>query len=124
MMHSVLVLNVDDYEAGRYAKTRLLKNAGFEVQEAANGLDALRMIAASQPAIVLLDVRLPDLDGREVCRRIKADIRTRAVHVVQTSAAFISKHDAASGMESGAAAYIPAPFEPDDLIATLRSLLH
>jgi len=123
-MNPVLVLNVDDYEAGRYAKTRLLQNAGFDVHEAGSGMEALRMAAATQPILMLLDVRLPDIDGREVCRRIKADAGTRAVHVVHISSAFITPEDVASGLESGAAAYITSPFEPRELIATLRSLIH
>jgi CheY-like chemotaxis protein len=71
--HPPLILNVDDNDGARYAKTRILHSAGFKVIEAANGTDALAMVREDNPALVLLDVKLPDINGIEVCRRIKAD---------------------------------------------------
>ena len=68
-----LILNVDDDEAGRYAKSRILKRAGYEVVEAGTGADALRLVNESTPQLVLLDVKLPDINGMDVCRKIKED---------------------------------------------------
>ena len=68
-----LILNVDDYEPGRYVVTRILERAQFRVREASNGEEALRLAAAERFDLVLLDVNLPDLNGFEVCRRLKAD---------------------------------------------------
>ena len=124
MTSKILILNVDDYDQARYVKTRLLQNAGFLVEEASNGIDALEMAARLHPSLVLLDVRLPDIDGREVCRRIKADPATSRMNVIHTSAAFISEQDAREGLASGADRYIPVPFEPQDLIAAVRAVLH
>ena len=124
MSSPILILNVDDYDAARYVKTRLLRNAGFRVEEASNGGDTLELVARLQPSLVLLDVRLPDIDGREVCRRIKADPATRAVTVVHTSAAFITERDVHAGLASGAARYLPVPFQPHELIAAVRAVLH
>ena len=124
MTAKILILNVDDYDQARYIKTRLLQNAGFLVEEASNGIDALEMAGRLHPSLVLLDVRLPDIDGREVCRRLKADPATSDMNVIHTSAAFISEQDARAGLESGADRYIPVPFEPQDLIAAVRSVLH
>ena len=124
MTSKILILNVDDYDQARYVKTRLLQNAGFLVEEASNGRDALEMAARLQPGLVLLDVRLPDIDGREVCRRIKADPATSGMNVIHTSAAFITEQDVRSGLASGADRYIPVPFEPQDLIAAVRAVLH
>ncbi|MFC4929865.1 response regulator transcription factor [Massilia sp. GCM10023247] len=124
MTSKILILNVDDYDQARYVKTRLLQNAGFLVEEASNGSDALEMAARLHPSLVLLDVRLPDIDGREVCRRIKADPATSRMNVIHTSAAFISEQDAREGLASGADRYIPVPFEPQDLIAAVRAVLH
>ncbi|MET0857112.1 MAG: response regulator, partial [Telluria sp.] len=87
MNQDILILNVDDNDGARYVKTRILLNAGFRVEEAANGTDALSMVARVAPALVLLDVKLPDINGIEVCRRIKADPATCDVLVLQTSAA-------------------------------------
>ena len=58
-----LILNVDDYEASRYARTEMLKRAGFQVLQAATGADALRVAAEHRPVLILLDVNLPDMDG-------------------------------------------------------------
>ena len=121
-MKSVLVLNVDDYAPARYAKTRLLENAGFLVREAANGADALKMAAALRPELMLLDVRLPDIDGMEVCRRIKANPDLSGINVVQTSSAFTSEEDVEKAYRSGADGYLVAPYEPSKLISVLRSL--
>lgn len=124
MTSKILILNVDDYDQARYVKTRLLQNAGFLVEEACNGVEALEMAARLQPRLVLLDVRLPDIDGREVCRRIKTDPATSGMNVIQTSAAFISGQDVYEGLASGADRYITVPFEPQDLIAAVRAMLH
>ena len=117
------VLNVDDNEAGRYAKTRLLRNAGFNVLEAATAAEAMARIAERPPRLVLLDVKLPDLDGRELCRRIKHDPATCHIKVVHTSAAYISQSDVESGLESGADRYLTSPVEPVALVETLRALM-
>lgn len=124
MTAKILILNVDDYDQARYIKTRLLQNAGFLVEEASNGVDALEMAARLHPSLVLLDVRLPDIDGREVCRRLKADPATSGMNVIQTSAAFISEQDERDGLASGADRYLSVPFEPQDLIAAVRAVLH
>lgn len=120
-MTSQLVLNVDDNDGARYAKTRLLRNAGFKVAEATTGKEALDMAAALGPDVVLLDVRLPDINGLDVCRRSKAGADTSVAKVVQTSAAYITAEDIAMGYESGADGYITSPYDPRDLISFLRS---
>ena len=66
------VLHVDDHEAHRYPVSRLLRRAGFNVQEAACGAEALEQVLKF-PDLVLLDVHLPDIDGFEVCRRLRED---------------------------------------------------
>lgn len=122
-MNKILILNVDDNLNARYAKTRLLMNAGFRVAEADDGGAALAMVAQLRPNLVLLDVKLPDISGHEVCRRIKANPVTGDVLVLQVSAALISQDDSARGMESGADFYMAAPFEPKDLVSNVRALL-
>ena len=123
MNQHILILNVDDNDGARYVKTRILVNAGFQVEEAANGTDALAMAAHLLPALVLLDVKLPDINGIEVCRRIKADPVTANVLVLQTSAALTGRDDKIRGLEGGADNYLAAPIEADELVANVRALL-
>jgi len=118
-----LILNVDDNDGARYAKTRILQSAGFRVLEAANGTDALAMVREDDPALVLLDVKLPDINGIEVCRRIKADPATNCVLVLQTSAALTNRADKIRGLEGGADNYLAAPIEAEELIANVNALL-
>jgi PAS domain S-box-containing protein len=121
--HTTQILNVDDNDGARYAKTRILQSAGFQVTEAANGTDALDLVKRMVPALVLLDVKLPDINGIEVCRRIKADPETSSVLVLQTSAALTGRADKIRGLEGGADNYLAAPIEADELIANVNALL-
>jgi len=123
MMTSTLILNVDDNDGARYAKTRILQSAGFQVIEASNGTDALAITHRGEVALVLLDVKLPDINGLEVCRRIKADPDSAAVLVLQTSAALTGRADKIRGLEGGADNYLAAPIEADELIANVNALL-
>lgn len=120
---SVLVLNVDDHEPARYAKTRILRSGGLQVVEAASGEDALRMVAEKRPDLVLLDVKLPDMNGFEVCRRIKADPNIANTIVIQNSASFVGSDDKVRGLEGGADTYLTSPIEPSVLLATVKALL-
>jgi PAS domain S-box-containing protein len=116
-----LVLNVDDDAANRYVKTRSLLMGEMEVLEAESGAVALALIAQLQPLLVLLDVNLPDMDGLEVCRRIKAEWPD--IVVIQISATAISTEDKVLGLESGADCYLTTPVEPMELIAVTRAML-
>jgi CheY-like chemotaxis protein len=70
-LESPTVLNVDDNEARRYAKSRVLKRGGYQVIESETGAEALRVVKEFQPSIVLLDVKLPDTTGLQYARRLK-----------------------------------------------------
>ena len=119
----VLILNVDDNDGARYAKTRILSRAGFHVIEAATGTAALERVRADAPDLVLLDVKLPDINGLEVCRQIKASADTASTLVLQTSAAAVHSLDRIRGLEGGADSYLTEPVEPAELIAHVRALL-
>jgi len=123
MTESPLVLNVNDHVANLYMVSKMLKNAGFRIAEARTGADALAKAAsAARPEVIVLDVHLPDLSGFEVCRRLKSDPQTRDIKIVHTSAAFVSAANKTQGMEAGADGYLTQPFEPQELIATVRAL--
>lgn len=117
-----LILHVDDDEANRYAVTRSLTRAGFDVIEAIDGREALDKLAVN-PELVILDIRLPDIDGFEICRRIKANSSTAHIPVLHLSASFVTSEDKAHGLDSGADGYLVRPVEPVELIATVNALL-
>lgn len=119
----VTILHIDDNETNRYVVTRILQNAGFRVIEAATGTEGLESVSEQQPDLVILDVKLPDLGGFEVCRQIKSNPETTFIPVLHLSASFIQSQHKVEGLESGADAYLAQPVEPIELVATVRSLL-
>ena len=117
-----MILNVDDDAASRYAKSRILKRAGYQVVEAGLGTDALRLVKESEPHLVLLDVKLPDINGMDVCRKIKEDPRLKDVPVIFLTAK--GGGDAlAEGFESGAVMYINKPFTANKLLTIVNTML-
>src|SRR5262245_44354637 len=116
------ILNVDDNEVSRYAKSQTLQRTGFTVCEAASGAEALYLVTAEQPDLVLLDVRLPDINSFEVCRRIKGNPATAAVIVVHILASYVEGRDRLRGVEEGADAYLTEPVRPEELITAITGL--
>ncbi|MPZ76272.1 MAG: PAS domain S-box protein [Deltaproteobacteria bacterium] len=117
------ILNVDDNEAGRYAKSRILQRAHYRVLEAETGAAALRLVKEALPQLVLLDVKLPDFSGLDVCNLIKSDPQCHDTMVLQISAAHVTTEDRVQGLEGGADAYLIEPVEASELVATVRALL-
>jgi PAS domain S-box-containing protein len=118
-INSVLV--VDDSESGRYLKVRALRGVGFEVADAATAVAALEHIEKHTTHVAVLDVKLPDMHGFELCRVIKA--RFPNIGILQTSATFTSAEDRVAGLEFGADAYLVEPMEETELVAIVRALL-
>ncbi len=119
-LHAVLV--VDDNPATRYATSRVLRAAGFPVVEAETGAQALAQ-AGMGIAAVVLDVHLPDMDGFEVCRSLRANARTALTPIVHLSAAYVQNEHKVAGLNAGADAYMVHPAEPALLLATLQALI-
>ena len=119
-VHTVLV--VDDNPATRYSTGRVIRAAGFGIAEAGSGAEALELIAQGVSAVVL-DVHLPDIDGFEVCRMIRANPATALLPVVHLSAAYVRDEDRVTGLNAGADAYLVHPVEPAILVATLQALI-
>ena len=109
-----LILIVDDHESSRYARARVLRRTG---------LDALRLVASAKPSLVLLDVQLPDVNGLEVCRQIKAEPTLAVIPVLHMSATNVTTPDQVRGLEGGADGYLVEPVAPEVLVATVGALL-
>jgi two-component system, sensor histidine kinase len=116
------VLVVDDERTVRAFTCRVLLDAGFDVLEADTGLGALRM-AADGMDLIVLDVKLPDISGVEVCRRLKQDARLLSLPVLMMSGHFIESDEKSEGLEIGADAYLTKPVAARELRATVNALL-
>jgi signal transduction histidine kinase len=120
---SETVLVVDDSHSNRLLIGAWLRYAGFQVAEAASGTEALERLPTVQPDLVVLDVNLPDVSGKEVCRRIKADPQFRCLPVLQVSATSILSEDRIEALEGGADAYVTMPVPAGEFLAVARALL-
>ena len=116
------VLVVDDNATARYSMARMLRAAGFNTVETAGGAEALELAQKGVSAVVL-DVHLPDLHGFEVCRLLRSQAATATLPVIHVSAVHVKPEDQASGLRTGADAYLLSPVEPPVLVATLEALI-
>ena len=116
------VLLVDDNDANRFAVAYWLRSAGYVVVEAETGTEALAR-ATDGVELVVLDIRLPDMSGFEVLRRLRARPDTAGVPVLHLTASFVTGEWRAHGLDAGADAYLTHPVEPREFIATVRQLL-
>lgn len=119
-MNTILV--VDDRPDARYALVRTLTGAGYDVRETATGRDALRL-ARMFPDLIVLDIALQDIDGFEVCRRLKMDEVTSGIPVVHKTAIFRDEEHRRRGFDAGADEYLTEPIEPRTLVETVKRLL-
>ena len=116
------VLLVDDYPDAREMYSEYLQFSGFDVIQAANGLEALQQAASGAPDLIVMDLSLPIMDGWEATRRLKADPRTAGIPVVA-----LTGH-ALAGISEGARlagcdAFVTKPCLPEDLVIEIRRVL-
>jgi PAS domain S-box-containing protein len=116
------IVVVDDNPASLYSTSRILRAAGFEVIEATTGTDALAA-AGQDIGLIILDINLPDIDGLEVCRRLRARSNTAYLPIIHLTATFVASDDMAQGLSAGGDSYLTHPVDPPVLIATVRALL-
>jgi two-component system phosphate regulon response regulator PhoB len=116
------VLIVDDEPDLRSLLDFNFRSGGFETALAANGEEALRLVANRVPDLVLLDLMLPDLPGTEICRRLKSDPRTRDVPVIMLTARG-DEIDRIVGFEVGADDYVTKPFSAREVVLRARAIL-
>jgi DNA-binding response OmpR family regulator len=115
------ILNVEDDSPSRFLKSRILERAGFQVVEAETAADAIHSAAQEELRLVLLDLRLPDGDGFQVCESIKA---TRPeLPVVMITSTYCTAQGRQDGLDAGADAYLIEPVPPDRLVTVIRRFL-
>jgi len=116
---SARILLVDDELSIQRAVGPLLRSRGYDVETAGCGEDALRMIASQAPDLIVLDLGLPDVEGTEVCRRVRAQ---SSVPIIVLSARG-AEAEKVNALELGADDYVTKPFGPDELVARIRVAL-
>ena len=114
-VEQVVVLTVDDNDAHRYAMQRMLKNLGYGVLEAGTAKEALRMALEHAPDVVLMDIHLPDGNGIEVCRKIRANHITSNIGVVLHTATSPFDVVQTHGERAGADGFLMFPIESEHL---------
>ena len=117
------VLSVDHDAAVRGVRNEVLREAGFEVIEAATAADALKLASEKPSALAMVAIELPGMDGLELCRRLKADPRTASIPVLHVSRPGESRREYPNSIESGADAWLQEPLDPLVLIAVAKALI-
>ncbi len=123
MLKPSSVLVVDDDAVLREVALRVLRNAADQLLEAATGREALDLVRRYRPAVILLDVVLPDIDGVEVCRRIKADPELAGTFVLMISGLRTGSETQAEALEAGANGYVTRPISNRELLARVENAL-
>jgi two-component system, cell cycle response regulator DivK len=118
-----LVLLVEDDRAGRILYADWLISAGFRVEQAHNGLQALERAFDLVPDAILTDLNIPGIDGYELTRRLKSDPRTSEIPIVAITGYAPFTQDPDRADRAGCDAMLPKPCEPDDVTSTLRALI-
>ncbi|HYC36090.1 MAG TPA: DNA-binding response regulator [Usitatibacter sp.] len=122
-MNRLRVLNVDDDPIALYVKSRMLRDGGHEVVEAASGGEALQRVAEGGIDIILLDVKLPDINGFDVAQRIRASSRSSDLPILQVSAICVTADDEDDGLKSGADAFLVPPLQGPQLLEAIEAVM-
>jgi DNA-binding response OmpR family regulator len=120
-MKTVILVVDDEPEAVELVEFNL-KQAGFGVTTAADGAEALKKAKAALPALVVLDLMLPEIDGLEVCKLLRRDPATAGIPIIMLTAK-ATEIDRVLGLELGADDYITKPFSPRELVLRIRKIL-
>ena len=121
MLKTILV--VDDEPAIVKVVSFRLKKAGYNVVSAADGQEGLDLIGKIKPDLILLDLRLPVLDGFQVCQKVKADESLKSIPIIIFTASSTGENIDSRYKEVGADDYLIKPFEPEVLLEKIRKLL-
>ncbi len=116
------ILIIDDTELMVKLTTDILKERGYDVVSASNGVDGIKMVMSEKPDLVLLDVVMPGIDGFEVCKLLRKDESNNLMPIIMLTAQG-NEEDKLAGLELGADDYITKPFNPRELISRVKNTL-
>jgi CheY-like chemotaxis protein len=118
-----LVLLVEDDREGRMMYAHWLADAGFRVEQAHNGLQALERAFDLLPAVIVTDLHIPGIDGYELTRRLRADVRTRGIPILAVTGYGPFTQDPSRANRAGCDAILSKPCSPEDLESAIRNLI-
>jgi two-component system cell cycle response regulator DivK len=116
------ILVVEDHEDNRRILRDLLSTAGYELFEAVTGAEGVTMAETHRPDLILMDVQLPEIDGYEAMRRIRADPALRAIPIIAVTS-YAMSGDEVAAFAAGCSAYVTKPFSPRALLTKIREHL-
>ena len=119
---SNLILVIEDQEDNRRIMRDLLTSVGFDIVEAATGEEGVSAAEIHRPALILMDIQLPDFDGYEATRRIKANPALSSIPIIAVTSYALSGDDV-KAFEAGCDAYFSKPFSPRKLLAKIHEYL-
>jgi two-component system cell cycle response regulator DivK len=119
---SAKILLAEDNASNRYLAAYLLTNAGYTVISARNGHDALRLAQAEHPDLVLMDIQMPEMDGYETARRMRADPQLAHIPIVAVTS-YAMTADRAKALELGFVGYIEKPIQPLNFVNQISKYL-
>jgi two-component system cell cycle response regulator DivK len=117
-----LILVVDDFDDNRLLYVQTIAEAGYAVDEATNGQEALEKIGSTRPAVIIMDLSMPVVDGWEATRRIKADPRTADIVIIAVTG-HATNYGLQQARDAGAEAVLTKPCLPEDLLRTISALV-
>jgi two-component system, cell cycle response regulator DivK len=119
----ITILIVDDFDDSRQLYADFLTSCGFDVLEAADGVGAIAKALEHRPSVVVMDLSLPVLDGREATRRLKSDPRTGHIPIIALTGHTPTSSGPHKALETGFDRFLAKPCLPDDLLATVNEIL-
>src|SRR6185369_8636997 len=117
------ILIVEDDANSRTYLERALNSQGYSVESAANGVAGLEQANRSRPDLIISDILMPDMDGFELCRRVKTDEQLLGIPFVFYTATYVEPKDEKLAMALGASRFLIKPMEPEDFFRTIKAVI-